>query len=77
MIFVKLFHDGGRYHIETNPLICSANKWAGFYIAASVMKELSSIAEINQAMVFIWCFSLEKWNEVSLDVFSLESSHRF
>ena len=35
------FHDGGRYHIETSPLICSANQWTGFYmITASVMKEL-------------------------------------
>ena len=41
---VKLnsFHDGGRYHIETSPLICSANQWTGFYtIMASVMKELN------------------------------------
>ena len=22
----KLFHDGGPYHIETNPWICSAKK---------------------------------------------------
>ena len=35
------FHDGGRYHIETSPLICSANQWTGFYmISASVMKGL-------------------------------------
>ena len=35
------FHDGGRYHVETSPLICSANRWTGFYmITASVMKEL-------------------------------------
>ena len=24
------FQDGGRYHIETSPLICSANQWTGF-----------------------------------------------
>ena len=37
----KLFHDGGWYNIETNPLICSANQWTGFYmISASVMKGL-------------------------------------
>ena len=36
-----LFHDRGRYHIETSPLICSANQWTGFcMIMASVMKEL-------------------------------------
>ena len=34
------FHDGGRYHIETSPLICYA--LTGFYmITASVMKELN------------------------------------
>ena len=33
--------DGGRYHIETSPLICSAIQLTGFYmITASVMKEL-------------------------------------
>ena len=38
--FLELFHDGGRYHIETSPLICSANQWTGFYmITASIMKE--------------------------------------
>ena len=37
----ELFHDGGRYHIETSPVICSANQWTGFYmITTSVMKEL-------------------------------------
>ena len=39
---LELFHDGGRYDIETNPLICSANQWTSFYmITASVMKELN------------------------------------
>ena len=34
------FHDGGRYHIETIPLICGANQRTGLYmITASVMKE--------------------------------------
>ena len=34
------FNDGGRYHIETSPLICSAN---GFYmISASVIKGLNA-----------------------------------
>ena len=41
-IFYQLFHDRGRYHIETNPLICGANQWTGFYmITVSVMKELN------------------------------------
>ena len=35
------FHDGGRYHIETSPLICAADQWTGFYmLTASVMKGL-------------------------------------
>ena len=37
-----LTHDVGRYHIETSPLICSANQWTDFsMITASVLKELS------------------------------------
>ena len=41
--FVVYFSlDGGPYHIEINPLICSANQKAGFYIIeTSVMKKLS------------------------------------
>ena len=36
------FQDGGRYHIETSPLICGANKWTGFYmITASALKGLT------------------------------------
>ena len=35
-----LFHDGGRYYIETSPLICYHG--TGFYmITAFVMKELN------------------------------------
>ena len=35
----ELFHDGGSYHIETSPLICSAYLWTGFcMIITSVMK---------------------------------------
>ena len=31
------------YHIETSPLICSANQWTVFYmITAPIMKELTS-----------------------------------
>ena len=34
-------HDGGPYHIETSPLICSTNQRSGSYmIGTSVMKEL-------------------------------------
>ena len=37
----NFFMARGRYHIETSPLICFANQWAGFcLITASVMKEL-------------------------------------
>ena len=38
-VMTEPFHDGGRYHIETSPLICAANQWTGFYvITAYVMK---------------------------------------
>ena len=46
-----LFHDGGCYHIETSPLICSANQWAGFYmITASIMKELSKFNVLSWSL---------------------------
>ena len=52
MFFNKLFHDGGRYHIETGPLTCSANQWTGFYmITASVMKELSTLGQMKIKIV--------------------------
>ena len=38
------FMDGGRYHIETSPLICSASQWTGFYmITTPVMKKLNDL----------------------------------
>ena len=38
------FDGGGRYHIETSPMIWRVNQWTGFYmITASVMKELKTI----------------------------------
>ena len=41
------FHDGDRYHIETSPLICSANQWTGFYmITAFVMEELIHVTPL-------------------------------
>ena len=44
-----IFQDGGRYHIETSPLICGANQWTDFYmILASVMKELKTYFLISQ-----------------------------
>ena len=46
-LIVEPFQDGGRYHIETSPLICRANQWTGFYmITASVLKELRG-SEVN------------------------------
>ena len=40
----NLFHDRGRYDIETSPLIFSVNKSTGFYILRnSVMNELRNI----------------------------------
>ena len=42
------FHDGGRHHIETSPLIYPANQWTGFYmITAFVMKELRPVLDIK------------------------------
>ena len=45
-VFAELFHDGGPYHIKTNPLFCSANQWSGFYmIGTSVTKDLNKIVK--------------------------------
>ena len=53
---------GGRYHIETSPLICSANQWTSFYmIWASVMKELNSLPPI-------WCLELRKISQENICV---------
>ena len=54
--FTTLIYDGGCYHIETSPLICSANQWTGFYmITVSVLKELNP-----------WKFFLFPWTIYSL-----------
>ena len=46
------FNEGGRYHIETSPLICGANQWTGVYmISASVMKGLNIHRFINVIQV--------------------------
>ena len=35
----ELCYDGGSYHIETSPLVCSANQWTCFYIIeTTIMK---------------------------------------
>ena len=45
---IKFFHDGGPYHIETSPLICSANQWTGFYmVGTSAMKKLKSSSNLT------------------------------
>ena len=43
------FMTEGRYHIETSPLICSANHWNGFYmITVSVMKKLIHLGIVSK-----------------------------
>ena len=34
-----LFHDRGPYNIETNTLICSPNKWTGFYVIGTFVRK--------------------------------------
>ena len=47
-LLFKLFYDGGPYHIETSPLICTANQWTDFYmILTSVMKALKSSRNVD------------------------------
>ena len=46
------FRDGGRYHIETSPLVCRANQWTGFYmITASVLQGLRKCSENLQPQI--------------------------
>ena len=50
---VLTFHEGGRYHIETSPLICGENQWTGFYmITASVMKGLNTSCKFQMISTF-------------------------
>ena len=53
---LELFQNRGRYHIETSPLICSANQWTGFYmITASVLKGLfllKRVFPLNENCIF-------------------------
>ena len=52
-LYPQPFHDGGLYHIETSPLICSANQWTGFYmISASVMKGLIQKLNENHSLCY-------------------------
>ena len=30
--YLLIFHNGGPYHIETSPLICSTDQWTGYYL---------------------------------------------
>ena len=64
--FFALTLSRGRYHIETSPLICSANQWTGFYmITASVLNGLKSV------VVFInnWNSHLQKQDVSSVLIF--------
>ena len=52
--FAWVFHDGGIYHIETSPLICTANQWTGFYMTGTyVMKEFKDITESRQQTNYV------------------------
>ena len=58
-LYFKLFHDGGSYHIETNPLICSAYQWTSFYmIGASVMNKLIRLILVTLSVFVLRSFLL-------------------
>ena len=45
-LYFTFVSDGGPYHVETSPLICSANQWTGFYmIGTFFIKELNETVE--------------------------------
>ena len=67
---IYLFHDGGRYHIETSPLICRANQWTVFYmITASVMKELNVSAMLYCVQNYLAHIIISKLGCFSLGCF--------
>ena len=50
----NFFHDGLTYHIETSPLIYSANQWTCFYVAGTcVMKELTEFHISNRNIIVL------------------------
>ena len=51
-LYYWLLQDGGTYHIEISPLICSVNQWTGFYmIRTSIMKELRTEKSILKLVI--------------------------
>ena len=52
------FHDGGRYYIETGPLICSANQWTGFYMirASDVKGLIPQSRKVGNGWKWKWIF---------------------
>ena len=73
---LQIFHEGGPYHIETSPLICS-----GFYmIGTSVMEELN--IDENSHLFKYWCATSSKCTwikpetvEYSSEVIIIASHH--
>ena len=62
-VYCRPFHDGGRYHIETSPLIYSVNQFTRFYvIMASVMKGLRVTTIFSGTHIFDTCLKkLQKY----------------
>ena len=78
----------GPYHIETSPVICSANQWTGFYmIGTSVMKELKAdwiidkanckIFQLNFASSFIIAMGYIFWPKIFLYTVAYFTVKRF
>ena len=66
------------YHIETIPLICSANQWISFYmIGTSVTKELNKIKVIKWIKVFTWYFRITTTTTINFFFFFLLSGFSF
>ena len=65
------FHDGGRHHIETSPLICSTNQWTGFYIPTMKIRTciknniLDQKHNQNSVKHLIWS-ALQKWRYLTI-----------
>ena len=45
---LDFIYKPSRFHIETSPMVCSANQWTGFYmITARFLYEIKQLAKIG------------------------------
>ena len=61
------------YHIETSPLMCSANRWTGFcMISTFIMEELIICKSFVNKFLFFYVFVCFKYNHSVINTFASE-----